>query len=260
MEKTQNRFLVSIFNPLLKSSHFFSEHFISLKNWFFCWGDICQENKNLKDQLQSKSLRLMELESILQTQKNWDKIQNFSLFSTYEKIPAKVLACNPSDLIQTLRINVGKKQSIALGDPVIVPEGLVGIVSEVYEDSSVVMLVTDTHFQASASLKNKVQKGLMKGFHKKMDFDRYFAMNRLEYLQNSSDIQEGDEAQTSGLDGFFPTGIPLGKISKVLRDEKNSFLNAEVIPAVDFFSLDGVLVLRRSIEIGLNYKLEFRRF
>ena len=48
---------------------------------------------------------------------------------------------------------------------------------------------------------------------------------------------------TSGLDGIYPKGLPVGRVVKVTRGSRRFFLEVEVAPAVDFGKLEEVMVL-----------------
>jgi rod shape-determining protein MreC len=48
---------------------------------------------------------------------------------------------------------------------------------------------------------------------------------------------------TSGTDGVFPRGLPVGKVTKLERRPHGLFQDARVVPAVDVTRLEEVLVL-----------------
>jgi len=64
----------------------------------------------------------------------------------------------------------------------------------------------------------------------------------LKYVERTSDLKEGDSVVTSGLDGVFPRGLLVGRVTRVQRSG-GLFLNVELSPAVDFKNLEQVLVI-----------------
>jgi rod shape-determining protein MreC len=66
---------------------------------------------------------------------------------------------------------------------------------------------------------------------------------KLEYALRSDDIEEGDSLVTSGTDGVFPSGLPVGHVSEVQRKTSAAFLHAQVVPEVDPRHLEEVLVV-----------------
>jgi rod shape-determining protein MreC len=65
---------------------------------------------------------------------------------------------------------------------------------------------------------------------------------RMENVSEASDIVVGDIVVTSGIEGIYPKGFIIGRVDTV---EKNgpSYRNITVKPAVDFSSLEEVLVV-----------------
>ena len=64
----------------------------------------------------------------------------------------------------------------------------------------------------------------------------------LHYVLKNADVQVGDEIVTAGIGGVFPSGIPLGQVSKVYKRRLGMFQDIEVTPHVDFQKLEFVLI------------------
>jgi rod shape-determining protein MreC len=64
----------------------------------------------------------------------------------------------------------------------------------------------------------------------------------LRFLAANADLSSGDAVVTSGLDGLYPPGLPVGTIARVERDVKDQFARVIVNPTggVD---ANGVLVV-----------------
>jgi rod shape-determining protein MreC len=65
---------------------------------------------------------------------------------------------------------------------------------------------------------------------------------RLEYVPGSADLVDGDEVVTSGIDGIYPPGFAVGRVEGIER-LGGSFRSIRVRPAVDFSTLEQVLVI-----------------
>ena len=81
-------------------------------------------------------------------------------------------------------------------------------------------------------------RGVVKGI---AGSDRY--RTRVEYLERKDEAAEGDLVVTSGLGGFFPRDLPVGKIVKVDKRGFGLYQEVEVQPVVDFGKLRDVLVV-----------------
>ena len=66
---------------------------------------------------------------------------------------------------------------------------------------------------------------------------------KLDYALRVEDMIEGDVLVTSGTDGVFPRGLPVGKVTKLERNQHGLFQEARVVPAVDVTRLEEVLVV-----------------
>jgi rod shape-determining protein MreC len=71
--------------------------------------------------------------------------------------------------------------------------------------------------------------------------DRYVA--QIQYLRREDDIRVGDLVHTSGLGQRFPASLLVGRVTRIVRRQFGLHQEAEVTPAVNFSSLDEVLVL-----------------
>jgi rod shape-determining protein MreC len=65
---------------------------------------------------------------------------------------------------------------------------------------------------------------------------------RIDYLSVLADVRPGDLVETAGIDGLFPRGIPIGRVTRVTRG-KALFLSVRVAPSAPLSRLDDILVL-----------------
>ena len=68
---------------------------------------------------------------------------------------------------------------------------------------------------------------------------------KLDYVLKKNDVQEGDHIVTAGYGGLFPTGMPVGVVSKVVRKRRGMFLDIELTPTVDFLTLEDLLIIEQ---------------
>jgi len=65
---------------------------------------------------------------------------------------------------------------------------------------------------------------------------------RMEYVSEVADVVVGDIVVTSGIDGLYPKGFIIGRVETVEKTGP-TFKRISVRPAVDFLSLEEVLVI-----------------
>jgi rod shape-determining protein MreC len=64
----------------------------------------------------------------------------------------------------------------------------------------------------------------------------------LDFLPQQADVRVGDRVVTSGIDGIYPRGLPIGVVTEVERGDE-LFYDLQLEPAVDFGVLDQVYLL-----------------
>jgi rod shape-determining protein MreC len=65
---------------------------------------------------------------------------------------------------------------------------------------------------------------------------------KLNHLAGAADIVVGDRVVSSGIEGIYPKGFVIGQIESIER-QAGEFTNVVVRPAVEFSSLEAILVV-----------------
>ena len=149
---------------------------------------------------------------------------------------ARVVAVGASPHSHTLRIARGSDDGVVKGAAVISPDGIVGTVAQVTGGYADVQLVVSPLSAVPAITQRTRSRSTVKGTG---DISRC----KLEYALRTDDVQEGDLLVTAGGPGFFPAGLRIGHVTSVGRKPHGLFLDAEVVPAVEFSRLDEVEVV-----------------
>jgi len=149
---------------------------------------------------------------------------------------AQVVAVGASPHSHTLRIARGTEDGVVKGAPVISPDGVVGIVSQLTSSYADVQLIVSPLSAMPALSQRTRSRSTVKGTG---DMTRC----KLTYALRTEDLQEGDVLVTAGGAGTFPQGLKVGRITNVAKKPHGLFLDAEVVPAVDFARLDEVEVV-----------------
>ena len=141
----------------------------------------------------------------------------------------------------SLTINKGTDHGVEVNDCVIDETGaLVGVISEAGTNWSTILTLVDTDTSLGARVFRTKDLGLAQGNFALMGEDRL----RLDYLPPDCELLGGDLVETSGLGGFYPSGLVIGAVEEVLVDDSGSTSYAVLVPAVDFDSLTEVFVVK----------------
>ncbi len=160
---------------------------------------------------------------------------NFKNTMNMEALACEVIAKDPSALIRTVIINKGEMDGLSQGMPVVVPEGVVGRIIELSGHYAKVLLAVDINSGVDALIQRTRARGIVKG--------AIYGNCRLDYVIWREDVKKEDVVISSGLDGVYPKGFRLGRVSDIVKNNSGIFQEIIVEPFVDFEKLEEVLVL-----------------
>ena len=132
----------------------------------------------------------------------------------------------------TFLVNVGTRDGVQAGSPVVSPAGLVGVIREARTNNSVGIDWTHPDFRPSAMLSDGSAYGLVESRRGAFREEDRLVLNGIPYHE---EVDSGQAVLTSGLGGIFPRGIPIGTVLGVAEEEgtwrKAYFLDPITEPA-----------------------------
>src|SRR5690606_32806698 len=138
--------------------------------------------------------------------------------------PAEIVYSSRDPYAQKLFIDRGARDGVLPGSPVADENGIVGQVTRVHPLLSEVTLITD---QDQAIPVQVVRSGL-----RAVAFGGGPAGTlELRFMGTNAEIQNGDRLVTSGIDGTYPPGLPVGTVVRIERDAEHSFARVICRPA-----------------------------
>lgn len=135
-------------------------------------------------------------------------------------------------------IDKGMAHGVAAGSPVLDESGVLGQVTRVHPLVSEVTLLTDRD-QAIPVLNTRtgvrsVAYGQSGSSGTELE---------LRFMAGNADVQEGDLLSTSGIDGVYPPGLPVAKVTQVERRAESAFARILCQPSARISGTSHVLVL-----------------
>jgi rod shape-determining protein MreC len=152
------------------------------------------------------------------------------------KVLARVLGVNPDPNRLTLRIDRGEGDGVRRGQAVVTADGVVGQVLRATASAADVLVVFDPNCRLGGRIQRTRARVGVAGAGDEQAL-------KLEYLLRTEDLEEGDLVLTNGTDGVYPPGLVVGRVTAVQRQTSGMFLNAGILPAVNFGKLEEVVVL-----------------
>jgi rod shape-determining protein MreC len=156
---------------------------------------------------------------------------------TVKSVAAEVMYEAADPFSRKFYIDRGTGQGLVLGAPVITEGGVIGQVTRVYPLTSEVTLLTDRDaaipvLNTRTQLRAAAFGGVAQG-----------SALELRFVPDKTDVQVGDVMHTSGVDGIYPPGLPVAKVTLVERQSDGGFKRVELAPLVAVDRVRHVLVL-----------------
>lgn len=208
--------------------------------------NIKKENRTLQNEVSVLKAKLVQLEEIRLENARFSKMLNFKESTREEFVAARVIGHDIIRQHSTLTINKGKLSGLQHGQAVITPDGVVGTILAIADNHAQVLRVTDRYSSLDAVVQRTRARGIVEGLSP--------TECQLKYLQRTDDVQTGDLVVTSGFDGLFPKGFPIGRVTKV--DKKNYGITQTVSlePVVSTINIEEVFVVLKVKETPVEEK------
>ncbi len=133
-------------------------------------------------------------------------------------------------------LHVGTDDGVRAGNPVIDDVGVVGQVTRAFKNTAEVTLLTDKDQSIPIQIVRNGLRGIAFGGTDPGTLD-------LRFMAANADVENGDVAVTSGLDGLYPEGLPVGKVQVVERAAKDQFARIVLTPVAGVENHAHLLVL-----------------
>lgn len=148
---------------------------------------------------------------------------------------ARVVMLDTGGRFKSLILDRGSDEGIRVNDPVLSAEGLVGRVVLTTPSVSKVQLILDGDSSVGVHFERTRRQGVVRGT----------GGNDLSmaFVPFTADVAPGDRVFTAGIDGVYPPGILVGRVTSVDRG-KDLFKTVHCAPATDFSSLEDLIVLQ----------------
>jgi rod shape-determining protein MreC len=141
---------------------------------------------------------------------------------------------------RTLLLNVGTRDGVSEFDPVVAPEGLIGVVLTASERSSIAMTWAHPEFRVSAFTVGGNANGLVAPSGSGTTGQGALEFRGVPYRDS---VPGGTLVLSSGLGGVYPKGIPVGTVTGVVREQAGWERVYSLLPAANPGSAAHVLIL-----------------
>ena len=180
-----------------KTFRSFSDYIQEHINLYSNYNQLKHENTKLKNNIsESDFLKLENTQLRKLIEEQVDSTSNF--------VSARVMIDKKSPYLNSFILNIGNNKGIKNGMAVLDGENFIGRIVDVNFFSSRVLLVSDLNSKIPIITEPSASHAILSG-HGTED-------PTLEYLPENHQIQHGDKIYTSGKEGIFSPGIPIGEV------------------------------------------------
>lgn len=168
----------------------------------------------------------------------------------YKYLGVDIVGLSGNNFLDGYVVNKGEKDGIKKGMIAMQGEGLVGQVTSVGSNWSIVQSLCNENMAVAGYVSSTEESnGIVKGY--KGNEDKFLV--EITGLSLESKIKEGDTILTSGLGGIYPKGIKIGEVQEVYEDRAKVVKSAIVKPAVDFNKVEQIVIIVPKEERNVKY-------
>lgn len=228
-----------ITHPLQQAAHAPIELVLNADHYISSIARFQEENTRLKrGQLDSATtlLRLRQLES---ENLHLRKLLDIRERQQINGVVARIVYTTRDPFSRRIVVDKGQQNQVDAGQPVIDDVGVIGQVTRVFPFASEITLITDKEQSVPVQI---VRNGL-----RSVVFGLGSGQLELRFMPANADVQNGDLIVTSGLDGIFPTGLPVARVTHIERDTSYSFARIFCEPLAGVENYSEVMVLAKPV-------------
>ena len=205
--------------------------------------DMLLEIARLREQVR-------DLEPLAEENARLRKSLRFTKRVKHRLIPCEVIGRGDiSGWWQKIRLNKGNSDGISPDLAVITADGLVGKTTSASRNTCDVLLITDPNCKVAAKIPGGGGFGVVRGQGvtpgSDTSVEMLYSLNpcRMDYIEKTEAIRQGDKITTSGLGGTYPAGLLIGSVLTVKQHSTGLYNCAEVVPAAKLMDLNFVFVV-----------------
>lgn len=233
--------------PIQKGMNYMGLWVYDSANSFQDMQQLIAENEALKDNVDSLT---EENNRLKQDSYELDRLRTLyeldAKYPGYEKVAARIIGNSTENWFSTFTIDKGLDDGIEVDMNVIAGDGLVGIVTQVGKNYSIVTSIIEDGSYVSGMLIDSAEICAVEGDIELMDT----GLIRVKYFKSNANVKNGDKIVTSNISEKYLPGILIGYAKDVSLDANNLTKSGYLLPAVDFAHLQEVLIIKEKKNNG----------
>lgn len=211
------------------------------REFFSTQSELREQNATLRAQKLRDAQDLLTLQSLRAENESLRRLLAAKEQTPGDAIFAEIVYAGRDPFSRKVFIDRGAQQGVQAGQPVVDANGVLGQVTRVQPLLAEVTLIVDKDHAIPVQVVRNGLRGVAYGSGDGTTVE-------LRHMASNAEIEPGDLLVTSGLDGLYPKGLPVAKVTKVERDSTYAFAKIACQPVAGTTQNQQVLVLARAAE------------
>lgn len=198
---------------------------------------ILEENKNLKNENFRLEVDHDYISDLQEENKRLKEILDIKNTGNRDFVVANISFRDPLSVYDEFIIDKGSNQGIKENMNVVTKNVLIGRVIKVYENTSLVELISKSEKYTSVIIGQQKYLAILKGNNSKK--------LSVENVETDTKILVGDKIYTSGIGDLYEKDYYIGTVSKVEKRKENLFQKIEMELPFNILDLNEVMVIKK---------------
>ena len=228
--------LVALLHPLQVTASAPSNLYLDAREYLVTHNTLLEENRRLSQQALEQGAKMQRFQALEAENEHLRNLLGAAHALSQPARLGEILHMGRDPFTHKVVVNIGSQQNIVAGQAVVDEAGIIGQVTRVYPYSSEVTLITDKELAIPVQIARNGLRAIAFGTGRDTTID-------LPYLPANVDIVQGDMLVTSGIDGIYPMGLAVAKVTKIERNPDSPFAHIISTPVAGIENHRQILLL-----------------
>ncbi|HZO12635.1 MAG TPA: rod shape-determining protein MreC [Polyangiaceae bacterium] len=203
--------------------------------------DVKEDNTSLAAENARLEAEVSKLAHLQEENRRLRGLLELKNHTNADVVSAEVISKDTAEFFRVTHVSLDRPSREIRSDahlPVITLDGVVGTTGRVAGDTVEVQLVVDAGSGVDVVVERTGARGFVRGTGDETKYEC-----QVQYVQRTDEVDVGDLLVTSGWGRRFPHGIPVAKVSRVVKRDFGTYQQVFAEPTVDFSRLREVLIV-----------------
>jgi len=197
-----------------------------MSDFFVTQTSLQQENRRLLDEKLVANAQLLRMQELIMEDNQLKRLLTTPQAMHGQGILTEVLYNDRDPFAAKLVLDKGDSAGVKPGQVVIDPQGVVGQITRVQPLTSEVTLINHKNQPVPVQVVRTGLRAVVFGMGRENPLE-------VRFMPLNSDVKADDVLVTSGIDGTYPTGLPVARVTRVDRNAGSAFARIACDPIAD---------------------------